>query len=135
MAYGIPDADRAPASLVFDFDAKDFKRDPNTGRFLGRHWVDSAVWWYLTHDLGSVRSAPQLGNSVRQIQGLNRHSRANTVQDRVLSALQPLLSRSLIRVLSIPVDLSTPGRILYACNYVNLVTSKPDKTPQIALPS
>ena len=135
MAYGIPDRRRAPSARAFDFGTKDFKRDPATGRYLSMHWVDAAMWFYLRTDLGSVRSAPQLGNGVRQIRYITRNTTANTVQDRVLSAIQPLLARNLVRVLSIPIDLRIRGTILYECNYVNLVTGDAKSTPQLPFQS
>lgn len=119
-------------ALAFDGATKDFVKDATTGRFSqARHWVDNAVFIYLWIEQGSVRSAPQVGQTVTKIKYIDKNKTPQIVRDRAMSALTPLLKRNLIRVKSIDVDLSHRGRILYQVNYVNLVTQKPQQTPQL----
>lgn len=134
MTYGIPDAKRAPSSRAFDgTTTNDYMRDPTTGRYLSRHWVDSAAYFYLRIEQGSIKSAPQIGQRITKIKYIDKHSAPSLVSDLVLEAWAPLLSRGVIRVVSIPVDLSHPGAIFYQANYVNLVLGRDGVTPQLPI--
>lgn len=122
---------KPPGALSFNGETRDFDVDA-AGRYAPRHWVDAAVWFQIRTRLGSIRSAPDLGNGVRNLKYIDRVKTPKIVQDRVLSSLSKLLARGLIRIKRIVVDLSHRGRILYQVDYVNLVTQEPNVTPQVA---
>jgi hypothetical protein len=124
-------APRPPASLAFDGSTRDYMRDPVTGFYLSRHWVDSAAFFWLFVEQGSVRSAPGIGQTITKIRYID-NTTTQQVQDRVLSAWSGLLSRGVIQVVSIDVDLSIRGTILYQANYKNLVLGRDGVTPQRA---
>jgi hypothetical protein len=117
-----------PTSAAFEFDGTtlDYALDDH-GRIKTAHWVDQAVFTLLRIRQGSIRSAPDVGETVSKIKTIDRVRVQSQVEDRVKLALFSLTNRALIRILSITVDSSVQGRIQYLCAYQNLMTGKPEK--------
>jgi hypothetical protein len=106
----------------------DYERDA-TGRLRKRHWVDNAVWTLLRTRKGSVRSAPDVGNSVPELRYIDEKTTPADVVDRVSVALANLITRQLVRIDRVQVDLGATGAILYQVDYTNLVTAQPGRVP------
>lgn len=123
---------QAPGSLAFNGTTLDFDRDPVTGFLVKRHWVDAAAFYLIRIRKGSVRSAPNQGETVTKIRTINKLTIDREVQDCVLSAYTDLLAMGVLRIESIDVDTSHRGAILYQVNYVNLITGRPNTTPKVA---
>jgi len=116
-------------SPALDPKTLDFERDPLTGRLKRRHWVDNAVWTIWRTKKGSVRSAPDVGHTVAEIQYIDEQRTPAQVVDRLTAAVAKFIERNLIRIDSIAVDLGVDGAILYEVNYTNLVTGRSDAVP------
>lgn len=126
----VTDRTTAP-SRALDPTTLDYERDAS-GRLRRRHWVDDAMWTICRTRKGSVRSAPQVGHTVQEIQYIDERTTKAQVVDRVKVAASNLLARNLVRIDTIDVDLSVQGAIIYQVNYTNLVTAKPGRAPVAA---
>lgn len=118
-----PTARTAPAALAFDGATRNFSIN-SAGEYESAHPVDARVFTLLRTALGSIRSAPDVGQSVGAMQYIDQRTIRATVQDRVRTVLAPLLAAGEIRILTIDIDTETRGRVLFAVNYQNLVTRR-----------
>ena len=112
-----------PTALAFDGMRRDFVLDER-GQYKGAHPVDAKVFLLLRTVQGSIRSAPDVGQTVGAIRYIDEQRIQAQVEDRVRRVLAPLVAAGEIAVRSIEVDTSTRGRILFAVDYVNRVTGR-----------
>lgn len=119
-----------PRAVNYDPRIRDFTTTvPVTGGLAlydAVHPVDQQVVLALTIDLGSLTSAPTVGNTYRQIQTLGIASLQNQVEDRTRAALKKLTDAQKIKILAIETDLTAAkvGQLKIAVTYVNLLTAK-----------
>lgn len=114
---------RIPDALAFDGQTRDFILDEN-GQYESDHPVDAKVFLICRTVIGTIRSAPELGQTVGQIQYIDPLTIQATVSDRFRTALQATVDAGEIRILRIEVESSPFGRIVTAVHYVNLITQK-----------
>lgn len=109
------------SSLAVDGLTKDYQLDA-AGRYVGVNWVDNAAFTLLRIAEGSVKSAPAVGETVSKIRYIDQVKIQAQVEDRVKVAWRDLLSRNLVEIVDIILDLTVAGRIMYVVNYRNLLT-------------
>lgn len=114
-----------PQALAFDGPRRNFVIDER-GQYKGAHPVDAKVFLLLRTVQGSIRSAPDVGQTVGAITHIDQQTIQADVEDRVRRVLAPVVAAGEILVRSVVVDTSTPGAIFFAVNYVNRITAKPE---------
>jgi hypothetical protein len=123
----VPGVARVPAvprtAFLIDGATRDYMLDAD-GRYIPTHPVDAAVFDALRIVLGSVLSAPDVGDATNLLTHINRSRIQAQVEDRVTTALASLVARKVVQVLSIEIDLRVPTRLLRAVRYRNLVTGQ-----------
>lgn len=123
----VPADPRVPAipaaARLIDGITKDYVLDAD-GRYLPAHPVDAAVFDALRVALGSISSAPAVGDSTFALARIDRTRIVAQVTDRVGVALADLVARRQIAVLSVEVDVRVPTRLLRSVRYRNLVTGR-----------
>ena len=113
----------APAALAFDGSSRNFKLDSD-GQYESAHPIDARVFNLLRIAAGSIRSAVDVGQTVRAIRYIDQRTIRATIEDRVRTVLAPMIAAGEIRLLTVDIDTETRGRVLFAVNYVNLVTRR-----------
>lgn len=113
-----------PAALAFDGATRNFKLD-DRGRYVEAHPVDAKVFLILRTELSSIRSAAGTGQGVRSIRYIDKKTIKASVTNRVNTALSKVVAAREIRIDSVDVDTSVRAGIVFAVNYVNLVTGRP----------
>lgn len=114
----------APAALAFDGRVRDYRLDAN-GRYVGAHPVDAKVFLLCRTALGSIRSAPELGQTVKRIGSIDKQKIRAQVEDAFRVVLAPVVAAGEIRLDSIDFELEAHGRVMARPNYVNLITARP----------
>lgn|SRR5512138_21355 len=114
-----------PAALAFDGTTRNYKLD-SRGRFQEAHPVDAKVFLILRTLAGSIRSAPTTGQTVNAIAYIDQLRVRAQVEDRVRSALAPVINAGEIRLDNIEIDTSVRGRIMFEVTYFNRVSGKPE---------
>lgn len=102
--------------------------DAATRRWLSTpaHPVDARMMFGLTVELGSLPSTPGIGIDRRKISETPLPRREAAVRDEIARVTAPWVRAGDIEIRAIVVDLSTRGTTVYAVDYVNLRTGKPD---------
>lgn len=117
---------RPPAALHVDGQTQDFALD-SQGLYRDAHPVDAKVWLGLRTVLGSIRSAPDAGNGVALISYIDRAKHRATVEDRIRRVTDPMEAAGEIRVLRVEIDLTVPGRTMFAVDYQNLASNRRER--------
>lgn len=105
-------------ALLIDPTTRDFPRDAD-GNYIALHPVDARVELAMMVVQGTIATAPDLGNALRNIAYITS-STVKEVTYEVRNALNDEVLGGNIRIVSIRVDTSIPGRILVELQYVNL---------------
>jgi hypothetical protein len=114
---------RIPDALNFDGATRNFAIDSD-GQYESAHPVDGKVFLICRTVLGSIRSAPELGQTISGNDYIEPRTAQTMVNDRFRVALQAVVNAGEIRILKIEVDTSVHGRLVTALHYVNLVTQR-----------
>ncbi len=114
-----------PQALVLDGPTRQFVVNAD-GRFASTHWVDAKLFNRLRIRKGSVRSAPELGNDVGNLEYIDPLTIDAYVRDQIRLVTEDMIAAGEIAERSVELDLSERGRVAYAYNYVNLLTGRPD---------
>lgn len=122
---------KAPAALDFDGEKRDFRLD-DEGQYVAAHPVDAKVFLIVRTALRSIRSAPNLGQTVGDIAYIDQRTIRSNVESRLRGALAPVVAAGEIRILGIELDTSVRGRIVAAVHYENLVTRKRDRVARLS---
>lgn len=119
----LPTAVAAETALKVDGLTKDNLLDEN-GRHVTAHWVDAAAFDLLRIPLKSIASAQEVGETISAIKYIEKDRIEAMVNDRVRLAWVPLLSRNLVTILKVEIDISVPGRLMTRVDYKNNLTGK-----------
>ena len=117
-----PDAPRdvrPPAALQFDGQTRDFPLNA-TGFYKESHPVDQRVALALSISRGAIAAAPDVGNKLRTIRRVSPAVAETLAKQYIREALADLTAAKSIRVDQIKIDLSVPGRLMFAVTYLNL---------------
>jgi len=109
-------------SPVYEPRGRDFAGE--NGKWDQEHWIDQHVDLALFVEQGSVKSAPEVGHTLRQIQRLNPVTIQADVEDRIKQALSRLLETPVIEILSIDAQVPVKGQLRVAVVYRNLRTNR-----------
>jgi len=123
---------KPPAALAFNGLTKDYELDAD-GQYKGVHPVDAKVFLILRTAVGSLRSAPDIGQGVSNLRYIERDRIRAYAQDQVRRALAAVVAAKEIRIESITVDSAARGRVVLVVTYVNLITLRRQVTPPIPL--
>ena len=116
---------RAPAAQEFDGATRDFPRDA-TGNFRALHPIDQGVALSLLTKRGSIKSAPEIGNTLHEISPVTASRVEQQVHVRVNDAfpLRDYLAADSVETIRIEYDISIRGRLAVAYTYRNLLLGK-----------
>lgn len=110
---------RPPAALLFDGETRDFPLDAN-GFYSEVHPVDQKVELALCISREAIAAAPEIGNKLRTIQRVKSTVAETLARNYIREVLADLLASKAIRIENIELDVSVPGRLLFAVTYTNL---------------
>lgn len=116
---------KTPQALVLDGATRNFVVNAD-GRFAATHWVDAKLFNRLRIRKGSVRSAPELGNDIANLDYIDPVTIEAYVRDKVRLATEDMIAAGEIAERSLELDLSVRGRVAYAYNYTNLLNGRKD---------
>jgi hypothetical protein len=109
-----------PAAVKWDPNARQWVQNAD-GTMAAVHPVDQIVALRLTLEEGSVPSARSVGNNVRRRIARVAPARVpSIIADEVRLVLSDLIANGDVRVVSITVDQTMPGRVTFAVTYLNL---------------
>src|SRR6266436_1896982 len=111
-----------PRAVNYDPQIRDFTT--TNGLYDAIHPVDQQVILALTIPLGSLKSAPTVGNTYHQVNRLSGITLVNEAEDRTKLALKRLLNAQKIEIIRIDVDVRVRGQFKVAVSYINLLTKK-----------
>lgn len=114
-------SDTGQSSPAWDGEAEDYARDAN-GRLMRVHYVDAKVYFLLRTPKGSIRSLPEVGETISHIEHINPERIQEQVRSRVVLALDEPLRKGEIQLLNIELDTSVAGRLMVGVSYRNLIT-------------
>lgn len=109
-----------PHALYLDPSVMDFPRGDD-GRYLSVHPVDQKVELRLLVQQGSIRSAPTLGSTLRDIAIGTREAMTRAARVIVDAALSDLVSAGEVEVVSVVAFASAPNRARVEVQYRNLL--------------
>jgi hypothetical protein len=118
--------DVATGSVAIDTTLKDFLAN-SAGDWSRIHYVDQIVILAVTIPAGSLKSAPEIGHTYRQIRTLNPRTILSDVTNRTQLALASVLGgKPKIELVSVDVDTvaARRGQLKIAVTYRNLLTNR-----------
>jgi hypothetical protein len=109
-----------PPALKFDGATRDFPLDEN-GFYQASHPVDQQAALALCVSRGAIASVSSIGNKLRTISRVSPAVAETLAKTYIREGLASLTSAKSIEVIQpIQIDLSVPGRLMFAVSYLNL---------------